>query len=93
MRNIAHLRSQHGISQRELAEKLNLSLPTLQNAEKPSNGVDTRWSTIEKLATYFNVSVDYLMGVNTANTKQESKEGNEFTKEELSLAYDFLRNL
>ncbi len=62
---IKHLREQNGLSQIELAQKLNISNSTLSQYESgtraPSDDIKL------KLASYFQVTVDYLLG---ASTKQ-----------------------
>lgn len=54
------LRVQKGKSQRELAEDLNLSKSAISMYESGAREPDHE--TTEKIADYFNVDVDYLLG-------------------------------
>ncbi|MGM9534056.1 MAG: helix-turn-helix domain-containing protein [Intestinibacter sp.] len=59
-KRLAELRKENKITQRELANKLNISKSSLAmyetNKRQPTNDV------LVKLADYFDVSVDYLLG-------------------------------
>jgi len=54
------LREQHGMKQRELAEELGISQNTLSTWETGRYEPDT--GMLKKIASVFNVSVDYLLG-------------------------------
>jgi len=58
---LAYLRRREGISQKELGEKLNISHYTISSYEKgrsePNDEIKVR------VARYFNVSLDYLVGL------------------------------
>lgn len=56
------LRINNNISQRALADKLNISFRGLQLIESDLNK-DIKSSTLIKYARYFNVSTDYLLGL------------------------------
>ncbi len=59
--NIKNLREDNDYKQRELAEYLNVSQNTYSQYE---NGViELTASTLIKLAKFYNVSVDYLLGL------------------------------
>ena len=69
---IKGLREQHRLSQKELAECLNVNSSTLSQYESdkriPSDDIKIR------IANYFNVSTDYLLGnskITTLNQKDE----------------------
>ena len=69
---IKGLREQHRLSQKELAELLNVNSSTLSQYESdkriPSDDIKIR------IANYFNVSTDYLLGnskITTLNQKDE----------------------
>lgn len=57
---LASLRAEKGIYQKELASYLNVSIGTISNYEKGVHCPDL--PTICKLADYYNVTTDYLMG-------------------------------
>lgn len=58
--NLARLRREHNVGQKELALRLNVSIGTISNYE---NGVHTpNPETLSKLADFFDVSVDYILG-------------------------------
>ncbi|MET3508429.1 helix-turn-helix domain-containing protein [Halalkalibacter oceani] len=57
---IASLRKQKGISQYELADRLGFSRGKLANYEQGSRQPD--YDTLNKIADFFDVSVDYLLG-------------------------------
>lgn len=56
---LKELRSQQKISQEELAKAIGVSRSTIAGYETKSREPDL--STLVKIATYFNVSVDYLI--------------------------------
>lgn len=58
--SIKYLRSQLGWSQKKLAEELNLSQQAIGKWETGLSEPDSE--TLSKLATIFDVSVDYLLG-------------------------------
>lgn len=66
--NIAKLRNQIGLSQRNLAEVLNVSSGAVAMWETNKRQPDI--STVLRLADYFNVSIDYLLG-RTFDKKEE----------------------
>lgn len=57
---IVALRKQHGITQKQLAESLELSEIAIQNYE--SGRRKPAFEVLLSLADYFNVSIDYLVG-------------------------------
>ena len=58
---IKKLRSYAKITQKDLAEKLGISDKTLSRYEKDENTPDVY--ALVRIATYFDVSVDYLLGI------------------------------
>ena len=70
------LREERGLSQVELAKQLDISASAIGmyevNSREPSDDIKT------KIAEYFDVSIDYLLGVsdvrNSNSTKHEDKE-------------------
>ncbi|MCL4514019.1 MAG: helix-turn-helix domain-containing protein [Firmicutes bacterium] len=59
---LAFLRKEKGLSQYELAKALGFSRGQIANYEQGSRRPDP--ATLQRLADYFNVSVDYLLGRN-----------------------------
>lgn len=60
MDNLKNLRIQSKLTQKDLSKNLNISRVNLSRYE---NGeVEPNFETLIKLADYFNVSVDYLIG-------------------------------
>lgn len=55
------LRVERGVSQKELAEAIGVSQSTIAKIEVGRN--EATASTIRKLASYFNISTDYLLGL------------------------------
>lgn len=54
------LRIQHNLTQKQIAEFLGTSQPSYQNWEKGTRQPSR--NTIQKIADFFNVSTDYLLG-------------------------------
>lgn len=57
---IKRLRKAAGLTQKDLAEKLGISLKSLQRYEKEKTNADSY--VLAKIVTFFDVSVDYLLG-------------------------------
>lgn len=57
---LRHLRTQKGIYQKELAAHLKVSIGTVSNYEQGIHAPDL--DTLVKIADYYDVSVDYLLG-------------------------------
>lgn len=69
-KNIRSLREANNLSQKELAEKLNIAISTLSQYE---NSVRVPSDEIKiKMADYFNVTLDYLLG-RSSNPKLSRK--------------------
>lgn len=82
---LKELRKEEGITQEELAEKLEVSKTTVVNYENANRKVPL--DIVVKIAQLFNVSVDTLLNVNTrrvSNLKRWNDEFEEiaFTEEE-----------
>jgi len=58
---IKELRNEFGLSQNELAEKLNISQKCISNWENGVNEPD--FETLIKLSRLFDVTSDYLLGI------------------------------
>lgn len=71
---LAELRYDKNISQRVIAEYLNTSANTYSKWECGTN--DIPLVTINKIANYFQVNLDYLLGLSNKNIDTEYKEIN-----------------
>lgn len=60
MQNLKHLRHEKGFSQLEMAGELGIPQSTYQQYEAGIN--EPKFSTLIRIADYFDVSVDYLIG-------------------------------
>lgn len=80
------LRTDKGLSQKEMAEYLGISQPAYANYERQAREAD--YETLKKLADYFNVTTDYLLGREdkttlTTKDKKEITEILESTRQQL----------
>lgn len=57
---IAYLREQNNLTQQQLADKIGITRASLSHYEK--NRREPDYKTLEKLADFFEVSIDYLLG-------------------------------
>lgn len=62
---LKELRNEKKISQQELANQLNFNIMTYNNWEKEKR--EPNIQTLIKLADYYNVTIDYLVGRNYTN--------------------------
>jgi HTH-type transcriptional regulator, competence development regulator len=76
---IAKLRKEHKLSQYDLAERLGYSRGKLSNYEQGSRQPD--YDTLKKIADFFEVSVDYLLG-RTDNPNGTSEHDDKKNKED-----------
>lgn len=67
---LKELRKEKDLYQKELADKLNIGRTTIANYEQGKRFPDK--DTLNKIADYFNVSVDYLLG--RTNHRQDPNE-------------------
>ncbi len=67
-RRIRDLREDHDLTQREMAKVLNCSQQVYSNYELGQRDIPT--DILIKLSAYFNVSVDYILGL-TNNPKKQ----------------------
>jgi transcriptional regulator with XRE-family HTH domain len=68
-RIISELRAEKGIYQKELADYLSVSIGTISNYEQGIHNPD--FDTLCKLADYYEVSTDYLLGRTSVRTRLE----------------------
>lgn len=88
------LRTAKGLTQDELGKVLKISRSTVGMYENGSREPD--YETLESIADYFNVDIDYLLGRTTKTTKivvpntlAAHFDGDEYTEEELEEIYNF----
>lgn len=79
----SQLCAQKGVSLSKAAEENGLSRTSVV---KWKNGSTPSGATIQKLAAYFDVSVDYLLGNTDKKEKAPAEEGGGITDEELKFA-------
>ncbi len=79
MLRLEMLRKELGLSQKDFAEKINMTQQRISAYEKGKREPDIE--TIKQLAEYFNVSTDYLLG------KSDIRNPEEQIKEEFEFAY------
>lgn len=86
MKNLKTLRLDKNITQKQVAVELNLSQQTYNYYEncKRQPGFDT----LSKIAQYFNVSVDYLLG---NDTPKDFGDLRDFTENELDEIKSFVK--
>lgn len=71
MNRIKLLREEKGIFQKDLANLLGVSIPSINYYENEKRAMDTETASI--LAQYFNVSIDYLLGKSDIRNPEEVK--------------------
>ena len=71
MLQLKNLRKKEGITQTQLSEYLGVTQATLSGWENEKFEIDT--ASLKKLASYFNVSVDCLLGIKTDEIISPSK--------------------
>lgn len=58
---LQELRKDHGLSQQDLADRLNVSIHTISSYERDRSAPDD--ATKIKIAQLFDISIDYLLGL------------------------------
>ena len=67
---IKQLRKEHGLTQQELADKLNLAKSSISSYE---SGVRIpSYEVLINMATYFNCSIDFLMGLTSIESSKKA---------------------
>jgi transcriptional regulator with XRE-family HTH domain len=79
---LKELRSEKGITQEDLSKILEISFPTISRYENGHRDEPCR-STLKKLANYFGISIDYLVGDSDVKDKN-------FTPDEISKIFNKL---
>lgn len=84
-KKLKKLREEKGLKQADIAEMLGVSRTTYTQYETEKSEPDLK--TVAKLADFFEVSVDFLLGKTSIRTPIETiaahHDGDEFTEEEL----------
>lgn len=97
---IAQLRIERGLSQADLAKAIGVAQPTIANWEKGAKRPAS--AKLAKVAEYFNVSTDYLLGTNKAGESQDLKEvlkegltygGQELDASDLAIIEDVIKGM
>lgn len=81
---IAHLRNNKNLTQNDLADKVGISRASLSHYEK--NRREPDYDTLKKLADFFNVSTDFILGrehQNDIETIAAHHDNYNWSKEEL----------
>ncbi len=73
MYKIKELRKQNSITAKKLGEAVNVAESTISLYESGKRSPD--YATLIKIADYFNVSLDYLLGRETEKTEQPTEYG------------------
>lgn len=90
VQNLRKLRTFRGISQQQLADVIGTSQQSINQYENHS--VEPDISTLAKLADYFDITIDYLVGHVPCPAQDSTVEELELTKPEIALIYNY-RNL
>ncbi|MEF2878664.1 MAG: helix-turn-helix transcriptional regulator [Blautia sp.] len=86
MENLKKLRQQKGLSQQKLANYLDISQQSVYKYENDISEPDI--STLKKIADFFEISIDYLVG----NTEIEQKYDNYVEESLNSEELDYIRS-
>lgn len=88
------LRTERNMSQQELADALGISKSSINMYERGER--QPNFETLEAIADYFNVDIDYLLGRTTKTTKIINPntiaahfDGDEYTEDELEKIREF----
>lgn len=97
MNRLRFLRTEKGESLEKIARYLNVTIQTISNYENEKR--DMTPETILKLAEYFNVSTDYLLGKTDIRNIEEDfkfayhKETEGLSEDEIKEALDFYKKI
>lgn len=69
MNRLHFLRTEKGLTVRQLGDALNISYPTITNIENGKRGFSD--DMLIQISNYFNVSTDYLLGKSNIRNPQE----------------------
>lgn len=83
LKNLKKLRTEAGVSQRELAENIGVSQQSINKYE--NHNIEPDIETLIRMAEYFDTSVDYLIGYSTIRRRIESVSAYDLNREEASM--------
>ena len=72
MENLKRLRTSCNLTQKEMADKLGMNQQTYANYETGRREPD--FDTLKEIASYFNVSIDFLLDIDDKFIKNENHE-------------------
>lgn len=87
VKNLRNLRLNQGVSQQQLADVIGTTQQSINKYENHSTEPDI--DTLIKIADYFQVSVDFLIGHSMNSVSQAPAEDWTLTREETSLLKDY----
>ena len=87
LKNLKALRNAAGISQKQLADIIMVSQQSINKYE--NHGVEPDINTLIKIADYFNVSIDYLVGRVEIKQLANRIKTSDLNDSELELIYSF----
>lgn len=90
MEKLRELRKNAGLTQQQLAEKLFVNRNTYQNYEAGTTQPD--FATLRKIAEFFNVTIDYLIGKSESDLILISKNDFQILKEAASIIDKIAKN-
>lgn len=91
---LTKLREDRGYLQRDVADKIGIAPNTLSGYERNLRSPDT--NTLVKLANFYGVSVDYILGIETSNiylSLAKEAEINGIDPEDIWLAIETIKKL
>lgn len=85
---LRQLRKEQGLTQQELADRLGMSRSTIGGYEAPSKRREPDFEVVRRLAAFFGVSVDYLLGSSDIRTvvSSEGKRHVDQTEDDVDLS-------
>lgn len=90
-KRLKHLRQLGGVTQKELAEYLRVGKTTISNYETGYSSPDLE--TLNRLADYFQVSIDYLMGRTDQRNPKDPDPPYEFISPEEAVKFILEQNV
>ena len=83
LRNLKVLRQEHGISQQRLADAIQVSQPSINKYE--NHNIEPDIAILSRMASYFNTSIDYIVGRTDIRRPIEYTEPYHLNEEEMEL--------
>lgn len=85
--NLKQLRRSRGISQQKLAELLGISQQSINQYENHS--IEPDIDTLSRMASYFETSIDYIVGRTTVSSRIENAEAFYLDNEEAKIIHGY----